>query len=200
VNYEEGRERSTLHGDAESESLMVESTMLQSLRGVRSLNAESMFEYGSRAGLWRLMRIFEDRRIPISVYAVAMALERNPEAAAAIVEAGHEVVSHGWRWIDYQFVSEETEREHMQRAIESLTKVTGTRPLGWYTGRLSPNTRRLVVEEGGFVYDADSYADDLPYWTRVGGRSHLVVPYTFDNNDMKFGDPAGGASTTTVRG
>ena len=137
------------------------------------------------------MRLFARHGIKISVFAVAMALERHPEAAAAIVEAGHEVVSHGWRWIDYQFVPEEVEREHMLRAIESITRTTGSRPLGWYTGRLSPNTRRLVVEEGGFLYDADAYNDDLPYWTLESGRPHLVVPYTLDNNDMKFGTPQG---------
>ena len=150
-----------------------------------------MYEYGSRAGFWRLLRLFAERDIRISVFAVAMALERHPEAARAIVEAGHEVVSHGWRWIDYQFVDEAVEREHMRLAVESLTRVTGSRPLGWYTGRLGPNTRRLVVEEGGFLYDADAYNDDLPYWVRVGDAPHLVVPYTLDNNDMKFGTPQG---------
>jgi peptidoglycan/xylan/chitin deacetylase (PgdA/CDA1 family) len=150
-----------------------------------------VYEYGSRAGFWRLMRIFAERDIKITVYAVGMALERNPEAAAAIVAAGHEVASHGWRWIDYQLVSEEEEREHMRRAVDSLTKVTGSRPLGWYTGRVSPNTRRLVVEEGGFLYDSDAYNDDLPYWVVVSGKRHLVIPYTFDNNDMKFGTAQG---------
>jgi allantoinase len=191
MNYEEGGERSVLHGDAEAEAFLQEVVGMTPLAGVRNLQVESMYEYGSRAGFWRLMRMFAERRIPISVFAVAMALERHPEAAAAIVEAGHEVVSHGWRWIDYQFVSEKTEREHMRRAVEGLTRVTGTRPLGWYTGRLGPNTRRLVVEEGGFLYDADAYDDDLPYWTEVAGRGHLVVPYTLDNNDMKFGLPGG---------
>jgi putative urate catabolism protein len=191
MNYEEGGERSILHGDGESEALLAETSMLEPLPGVRSMNAESMFEYGSRAGFWRLMRMFAERRIPVSVFAVAMALERHPTAAKAIVEAGHEVVSHGWRWIDYQHVSEDVERAHLRLAVESLTRLTGQRPLGWYTGRQSPHTRRLVVEEGGFLYDADSYGDDLPYWTEVAGRHHLVVPYTFDNNDMKFGDPAG---------
>jgi allantoinase len=161
------------------------------LQGVRNVQVESIYEYGSRVGLWRLLREFARREIKISVFAVAMALERHPAAAAAIVAAGHEVVSHGWRWIDYQFVDEKTEREHMRLAIESLTRSTGSRPLGWYTGRLSPNTRRLVVEEGGFLYDADAYNDDLPYWEEVAGKPHLVVPYTLDNNDMKFGTPQG---------
>jgi peptidoglycan/xylan/chitin deacetylase (PgdA/CDA1 family) len=132
--------------------------------------------------------------LPISVFAVGMALERHPEAARAIVDGGHEVVSHGYRWIDYQFVDEAVEREHMRMAVESITRVTGIRPLGWYTGRLGPNTRRLVVEDGGFLYDADAYNDDLPYWEMVAGRPHLVVPYTLDNNDMKFAS-AGGFAT-----
>jgi len=191
VNYEEGGERSILHGDREAEAFLQEVVGMPVLRGVRNLQVESMYEYGSRAGFWRLFRMFEERRLPISVFAVAMALERHPEASAAIVEAGHEVVSHGWRWLDYQFASEATERAHLRRAVEILTRVTGSRPLGWYTGRLSPNTRRLVVEEGGFLYDADAYDDDLPYWTEVAGKPHLVVPYTLDNNDMKFGLPGG---------
>jgi putative urate catabolism protein len=191
VNYEEGGERSVLHGDEESEAFLQEVVGMAPLPDVRNLQVESVYEYGTRVGFWRLMRMFAERDITISVFAVAMALERHREAAAAIVEAGHEVVSHGWRWIDYQFVPEELERAHMRRAIESLTRVTGSRPLGWYTGRLSPNTRRLVVEEGGFLYDADAYNDDLPYWTVVGDRPHLVVPYTLDNNDMKFGTPQG---------
>jgi len=191
MNYEEGGERSVLHGDAESEAFLQEVVGMSPLSGVRNLQVESVYEYGSRVGFWRLMRLFAERDIPISVFAVAMALERHPEAAAAIVEAGHEVVSHGWRWIDYQFVDLAVEREHMGLAIESLTRVTGQRPLGWYTGRLSPNTRRLVVEEGGFLYDSDAYNDDLPYWVDVGGRPHLVIPYTLDNNDMKFGTPQG---------
>jgi putative urate catabolism protein len=194
MNYEEGGERSILHGDREAEAFLTEVIGMQPLRGVRNVQVESLYEYGTRAGVWRLLRTFAQRGIPISVFAVAMALERHPEAAAAIVEAGHEVVSHGWRWIDYQFVSEKIERDHMRRAIESLTRVTGQRPLGWYTGRLSPNTRRLVVEEGGFLYDADAYDDDLPYWTEVGDTPHLVVPYTLDNNDMKFGLPGGFAT------
>jgi allantoinase len=191
MNYEEGGELSVLHGDDSAESFLHEVVGTPSLKAVRALNVESVYEYGSRAGFWRLMRIFAERDIKITVYAVGMALERNPEAAAAIVAAGHEVASHGWRWIDYQFVSEEEERTHMRRAVESLTKVTGSRPLGWYTGRVSPNTRRLVVEEGGFLYDSDAYNDDLPYWVVVSGKRHLVIPYTFDNNDMKFGTAQG---------
>ena len=187
MNYEEGGERSILHGDSESESFLHEVVATEPLPGVRNMNVESTYEYGSRAGFWRLLRMFAERSIPITVYAVAMALERHPAAAAALVEAGHEVMSHGWRWIDYQYMGEEEEREHLKRAVEILTRLTGSRPLGWYTGRQSPNTRRLVVEEGGFLYDADAYNDDLPYWTTVSGKGHLVIPYTMDNNDMKFG-------------
>ena len=191
MNYEEGGERSILHGDAESEAFLHEVVATEPLLGVRNLNVESVYEYGSRAGFWRLLRMFADRNIKITVYAVAMALERHPEAAAAILEAGHEVMSHGWRWIDYQYMSEDEERAHMRRAIEVLTRLTGSRPLGWYTGRQSPNTRRLVVEEGGFLYDADAYNDDLPYWVTVSDKRHLVIPYTMDNNDMKFGGVQG---------
>jgi putative urate catabolism protein len=191
MNYEEGGERSILHGDAHAEAFLGEVVGADPLAGVRNVQMESVYEYGSRVGLWRLLRLFAERRIPISVFAVAMALERHPAAARAIVEAGHEVVSHGWRWIDYQFVDEAVEREHMRLAVDTLTRLTGARPLGWYTGRLSPNTRRLVVEEGGFLYDADAYNDDLPYWMPVAGRPHLVVPYTLDNNDMKFGSLQG---------
>ena len=191
VNYEEGGERSVLHGDAESEAFLQEVVGIAPLPGVRNLQVESMYEYGTRVGLWRLLRLFAERDIRISVFAVGMALGRHPAAARAIVEAGHEVVSHGYRWIDYQFVDEATEREHIRLAVETLTAATGARPLGWYTGRLSPATRRLVVEEGGFLYDSDAYNDDLPYWTSVSGRAHLVIPYTLDNNDMKFGTPQG---------
>ena len=191
MNYEEGGERSILHGDEEAESFLQEVVGAPPVRGARNLQVESLYEYGSRVGFWRLMRVFAERSIKISVFAVAMALERYPQAARAIVDAGHEVVSHGWRWIDYQSLDMAVEREHMRLAIESLTRVTGSRPLGWYTGRLSPNTRRLVVEEGGFLYDSDAYNDDLPYWVRVADKQHLVVPYTLDNNDMKFGTPQG---------
>ncbi len=191
INYEEGGENCVLHGDAASESFLSEIIGAKPLLGVRNLNMESMYEYGSRAGFWRLHRLFTERNLPLTVYAVAMALERNPEAGKAMVEAGWEVASHGYRWIDYQYVGEAVERSHIQSAIDIHTKVIGTRPLGFYQGRNSPNTRRLVVEEGGFLYDADSYADDLPYWNCDYGKSHLVIPYTLDNNDMRFATAQG---------
>ena len=191
VNYEEGSENCVLHGDAASEAFLSEIVGAAALPGVRHINMESIYEYGSRAGFWRLMRMFEDRKLPVTVFAVAMALERNPDAAAAMVAAKHEIASHGWRWIDYQYVDEETERAHLRRAIASIRALTGKRPLGWYTGRMSPNTRRLVVEEGGFLYDADAYDDDLPHWTRVAGKDHLIVPYTLDANDMRFATSQG---------
>ena len=186
LNYEEGGENCILHGDPASEAFLSEIVGAQALKGVRHMNMESIYEYGSRAGLWRILRLFGERRLPLTVYAVAMALERHPDAAAAMIEAGHEIASHGYRWIDYQYVPEEVEHEHMRRAIEIQTRVTGSRPLGWYAGRVSPNTRRLVVEEAGFLYDADSYADDLPYWDTAHGRPQLIVPYTLDANDMRF--------------
>jgi putative urate catabolism protein len=158
------------------------------------MSMESLYEYGSRAGLWRILRLFEQRRLPLTIFAVAMALQRHPEAAAAFQVLGHEIASHGLRWISYQNIDEATERAHLAEAVAIIKDITGTAPLGWYTGRDSPNTRRLLIEHGGFVYDADSYADDLPYWTQVAierdGRRqvlpHLVVPYTLDTNDMRF--------------
>jgi len=191
LNYEEGGERCILHGDQSSETFLSEIVGAQPYCGMRHPSMESLYEYGSRAGFWRLARLLGERELPVTVFAVGMALERNPEAGAAMVEAGWEVAAHGWRWLDYQFVDEDTERAHMQRAVERIERVTGSRPLGWYTGRSSPNTRRLVAEHGGFLYDADSYADDLPYWEVVGGRPHLVVPYTLDANDMRFATPQG---------
>jgi len=186
LNYEEGGEACVLHGDPASEAYLHEVPGGPALADQRNLNVESIYEYGARAGFWRIVRAFRERALTLTVYAVGMAMERNPAAARAMVDAGFEVASHGWRWIDYQAVPESEERAHIKRAIEAIERTTGHRPVGWYTGRNSPNTRRLVVEEGGFLYDSDSYADDLPYWTAVGGRPHLVIPYTLDNNDMKF--------------
>lgn len=186
LNYEEGGESSILHGDDHAEAYLQEVPGMPPLPGVRNIQVESMYEYGSRVGFWRLMRLFEQRKIPITVYAVAMALARNPDAGAAMREAGHEVASHGLRWIDYQNVPEDVERAHIAEAVRLHTEVMGEAPLGWYTGRVSPNTRRLVAEHGGFLYDADSYADDLPYWELVEGAPQLIVPYTLDHNDMKF--------------
>lgn len=186
INYEEGGENCILHGDAASEAFLSESVGAAPLPGVRNMNMESMYEYGSRAGFWRLYRAFSQRGLPVTVYGVAMALAHNPEAVAAMLEADWEIASHGYRWIDYQYIDEATERQHLQTALRIHTETTGSRPLGWYTGRVSPQTRQLVVEEGGFLYDADSYADDLPYWNHEFGRPHLVIPYTLDNNDMRF--------------
>ena len=191
LNYEEGAENSILHGDAASEAFLSEMVGAQPLHGVRHMNMESLYEYGSRAGFWRLMRIFAERRLPLTVFAVGMALERNPDVASAMIDAGHEVASHGWRWIDYQYVPEEIERAHMDRAIEAIKRLTGKRPVGWYTGRTSPNTLRLVAEHGGFLYCADSYADDLPYWAQLSGKRLLMVPYTLDANDMRFATAQG---------
>jgi putative urate catabolism protein len=186
LNYEEGSENNILHGDRASEAFLSEIVGAVPFVGQRHMNMESIYEYGSRAGFWRLMRLFEKRKVPITVFAVAMALERNPEAAHAMIAGGHEVASHGWRWIDYQDVEEAVEREHMHRSIEVIEKLTGQRPQGWYCGRMSPRTRRIAALEGGFLYDADSYADDLPYWVKVEERDHLIVPYTLDANDMRF--------------
>jgi putative urate catabolism protein len=191
INYEEGGENCILHGDTASEAFLSEIMGAQPLPGVRHMNMESIYEYGSRAGFWRLHRLFTTRRIPVTVYGIAMALERNPAAVEAMLTAGWEIASHGYRWIDYQYVAEEVEREHLHRAIAIHTRVTGSRPLGWYTGRCSPNTRKLVVAEGGFLYDADSYADDLPYWVTDYGQPHLVIPYTLDTNDMRFATTQG---------
>jgi len=191
INYEEGGENCVLHGDAASEAFLSEIVGAMPLPGVRNLNMESIYEYGSRAGFWRLHRLFTERGIPVTVYGIAMAIDRNPEAVAAMLAADWEIASHGYRWIDYQYIGEEVEREHLQQAIAIHTRVTGDRPLGWYTGRVSPNSRRLVVEEGGFLYDADSYADDLPYWNHDYGKAHLIIPYTLDNNDMRFATSQG---------
>ncbi|HEV7612776.1 MAG TPA: polysaccharide deacetylase family protein [Steroidobacteraceae bacterium] len=185
LNYEEGGECSVLHGDSCSESVLTDIGG-EPLKDARNLNVESNFEYGSRVGFWEIMRILRERRVDATIYAVGMALERNPEAVAQIVESGFEVACHGQRWIDYQFVAESLERADMLRNIEVITRLVGRRPLGWYTGRPSPNTRRLVVQAGGFLYDSDAYNEDLPYWVAVDGRAHLVVPHTFDTNDSRM--------------
>jgi putative urate catabolism protein len=186
LNYEEGGENSVLHGDDASESFLSEIIGAQPIEGARHISMESLYEYGSRAGVWRILRLFEKYDLPLTIFGVAMALERNPDVVKAFVEAGHEICSHGYRWINYQDVPEAVEREHMQKAIEIIERMTGERPLGWYTGRTSPHTRRLVAEEGGFLYDADAYDDDLPYWREEAGRDQLIIPYTLDVNDMRF--------------
>ena len=190
INYEEGAENNILHGDAGSETFLSEIIGAASYPD-RHMSMESLYEYGSRAGFWRLQRLFNEFAMPVTVYGVAMALQRNPDVVEAILKSDWEIASHGLRWIDYQFISEEVERAHMAEAIEIHKQVTGERPLGWYTGRDSPNTRRLVNEYGGFLYDSDSYADDLPYWCEDFESPHLVVPYTLDVNDMRFTAPQG---------
>ncbi len=217
LNHEEGGEHCVLDGDPASETFLSEIIGAAAFP-MRHMSMESLFEYGSRAGLWRVLRVFERRRLPLTVFAVARALQRHPEAVAAYRELGHEIAAHGLRWISYQLMDEGTERAHMAEAVAVLEALTGVPPLGWYTGRDSPNTRRLVVEHGGFVYDSDSYADDLPYWTAVSmqpGRGaepgapaaaagaaaptvvpHLVVPYTLDSNDMRFAAAQGFNSGT----
>nr|WP_240969639.1 allantoinase PuuE [Sneathiella limimaris] len=186
LNYEEGGENCILHGDDASEAFLSEIVGADMLPDVRHISMESIYEYGSRAGVWRLLRLFREYDIPLTIFGVAMAMERNPAVVEAFLRDGHEICSHGYRWINYQYVPEDVEREHMEKAIEIFKRMTGERPLGWYTGRTSPNTRKLVIEDGGFVYDADAYDDDLPYWTELGGRQQLIVPYTLDVNDMRF--------------
>jgi len=190
VNYEEGGENNVLHGDPASEAFLNE-IVGGAAYPMRHMSVESVYEYGSRAGFWRLMRLFEQRRVPVTVWGVATALQRNREAVAAMMEAQHEIACHGLKWINYQEVDEATERAHMREAVGIIKDLTGSPPLGWYTGRDSPNTRKLVVEHGGFLYDSDSYADDLPYWVELSGRQHLVIPYTLDANDMRFSTPQG---------
>ena len=206
LNYEEGGENNVLDGDESSETFLSEIVGAQSFSN-RHMSMESLYEYGSRAGLWRILRLFDKYEVPLTIFGVAKALARNPEAVAAFVARGDEIACHGLKWRSYQLIDEETERQDMLDGVRILTDLTGSAPLGWYTGRDSPQTRRLVVEHGGFLYDSDSYADDLPYWTRVEGSDgpvdHLVVPYTLDTNDMKFvsvsGFPSGSEFFTYVR-
>ena len=186
LNYEEGGEACVLHGDAHSESVLTDLGAVDALPGARNLNVESLFEYGSRVGFREIMRLLQSVRAPATVFAVGMALERNPAAAAEMAQSGFEVACHGERWIDYQFVPEDVERAHIVRNVETITRLIGRKPVGWYTGRPGPNTRRLVVEIGGFLYDSDAYNDDLPYWTLVSGQRHLVIPYSFDANDSRL--------------
>ncbi len=186
LNYEEGGERNVMDGDPHAEIYLVpEVSGARPVPG-RNYNVEDLFEYGSRAGFWRILRIFEERRVPFTSWAVGLALQRNPEAGIAMAEAGHEVASHSWRWIDYADMPEEQERADIRRTVEAIRTIAGAEPLGWYTGRYSQNTRRLVMEETGTLYDSDCYNDDIPYWVKVAGRPRLLVPYALDTNDFKF--------------
>ncbi|MAF00493.1 MAG: allantoinase PuuE [Geminicoccus sp.] len=186
VNYEEGGENNILHGDEASEAFLSEIVGADARKGVRHMNMESIYEYGSRAGFWRLHRMFTDRAMPVTVFGVATALERNPEAVAAMKQAGWEIASHGLKWIEHQYMSIERERLQMEEAMRLHEAATGQRPLGWYTGRTSENSRELTAELGGFLYNADSYADELPYWETTAHGPQLIVPYTLDANDMRF--------------
>lgn len=195
LNYEEGAENHVLHGDAGSEQFLSDIIGAASYPA-RHMSMDSLYEYGSRAGFWRIHQEFQRRRLPLTVFGVAMALARNPAVVDAIIDANYDVVSHGWRWIHYQNIDIATERQHMQRAVETLIELFGKAPLGWYTGRDSPNTRQLVVEQGGFLYDSDYYGDDLPFWTKVQladgeMRPHLIIPYSLETNDMRFASPQG---------
>ena len=185
LNYEEGGENNILHGDKHSETFLSEIIGAQALKD-RHINMESMYEYGSRRGFWRLHKLFQEKKIPITIFGVAMALERNPEVCEAIKNGNYEIACHGWRWIDYQNIKKSTEKKDMKLAIKTLKQIFGQRPLGWYTGRCSPNTRDLVFDDGGFLYDSDSYSDDLPYWEYKKNKKQLIIPYTLDNNDMRF--------------
>jgi len=191
LNYEEGAENSVLHGDAASETFLSEIIGALPYPGARHMSMESLFEYGSRVGVWRVLDAFRERNLPLTVFAVAMALERNPKVAEVALRDGHDICSHGLRWINYHGIPEAIEREHMAKAIEIQKRITGERPLGWYTGRTSEATRRLVAEEGGFLYDSDDYSDELPFWSREIAKPHLVIPYTLDANDMRFATPQG---------
>jgi putative urate catabolism protein len=186
LNYEEGAERNVPDGDAASENYLLEVSNMPAIPNQRSLFAEDAFEYGSRAGFWRLMRTFQERHLHFTCWGVGLALERHPEAARAMAEAGHEVASHSWRWIDYSIVPEEVEREDIRKTITTIERLVGTRPYGWYTGRYSANTFRLLAEEGGTVYLSDFYSDDLPFWRRLHGRDFLIIPYALDTNDFKY--------------
>ena len=185
LNYEEGGENCILNGDKYSETFLSEIIGAKAFKG-RHISMESIYEYGSRAGFWRLNELFQLKNIPVTIFGVGLALEQNPEVCEAIKNGNYEIAAHGYRWIDYQDVKKSIEKKHMQQAIKTIKNIFGSRPLGWYTGRCSPNTRDLVFEEGGFLYDSDSYSDDLPYWENRGKKKQLIIPYTLDNNDMRF--------------
>lgn len=191
LNYEEGSESCVLHGDSASEAFLSEIIGAAPIEGQRHMNMESLYEYGSRAGFWRLHRLFTARGLPVTVFGVAMALQRNPDVVAAMQDAGWEIASHGFRWVDYQFVDEATERKHLQQALLIHEQVTGQRPEGWYLGRCGPNSHRIAAEEGGFTYNSDTYADDVPYWDHSFAEPQLMVPYTLDANDMRFATAQG---------
>ena len=186
LDYEEGGEMNVLHGDSHAETQLSDMVGAQPAIGARRMGVEQTYEYGSRAGVWRLLRLFMRYRLPVTVFGAAMAMERNPGVVEAMLAANHEISTRGWRWLDYQQVPEAVEREHIARAIDVHRRVTGERPLGWCVGRAGPNTRRLVAEEGGFLYDADDHSDDLPFWTHVGDKPHLIVPYSLEVSDMRF--------------
>jgi putative urate catabolism protein len=185
LNIEEGGENCVLHGDAASEAFLSEIIGAQPFEGGRNMSMESIYEYGARAGAWRILDEFRAHGLPLTVFAVAMAAERTPQIIEQALKDGHEIASHGLRWINYHELPEDVERAHLEEAMEILTRICGERPLGWYTGRTSANTRRLVAEYGGFLYDADDYSDDLPFWSKVE-PGQLIVPYTLDTNDMRF--------------
>ena len=193
LNYEEGGENSILHGDDASETFLSEIIGAKAYQGARHMSMESLYEYGSRSGVWRILRLFEEFNIPITIFAVGLAIARNRQLADYLVDHNYDICAHGFRWIDYQFVEEEVEREHIKDCISILTEFLGKRPEGWYTGRNSPNTRKLIIEEGGFLYDSDAYDDDLPYWANEfdADSKHLIIPYTLDVNDMRFASPQG---------
>ena len=186
INYEEGAENCVLHGDGQSEAFLSEIVAAEAVPNGRNMNMESLYEYGSRCGFWRLHRLFTERDMPVTVFGVAMALARNPDAVDAMKSANWEIASHGYRWIDYQYVDKAIEQEHLAMALDVHTRVTGARPDGWYLGRCSPNTHQLIAEEGGFTYNSDCYSDDLPYWDYTFEKPQLMVPYTLDANDMRF--------------
>ncbi len=190
LNYEEGAENCILNGDKNSEIFLSEIIGAQPIKG-RNMNMESIYEYGSRRGFWRIHKLFREKKIPLTIFGVGMALEKNRDVCDAIKNADYEVASHGWRWIDYQNISKSIEKKHMNKAIKSIKKIFGKKPLGWYTGRCSPNTLNLVIDNGGFLYCSDTYSDDLPYWIKRGNKKQLMVPYTLDNNDMRFATTQG---------